>query len=314
MISNDNVVSSKKFVCKDCDYITCRLSQYERHLLTLKHKMISNDNIYSSKSSKMCECGKKYKYYSGLSRHKKICSWQNDEYIKSENEEKPIDINNTNQLTSLVTKLMVENQEMKNIIVNENLKLQQQNQNLQKQVLDVCKNIQPNISNSNNNSNNKTFNLQFFLNEQCKDAMNITDFINSVTLSLTDLENMGTSGYVNGISSIIIKELRGLDITKRPVHCSDAKRETLYIKDEDKWEKECPENTKMKTAIRTVEKKNIKLISEWTDKHPKFTNSTTKENDEYLQILIETMGGKGDYEKNKNKIIKNIAKEVIIEK
>ena len=225
--------------------------------------------------------------------------------------EENMTINNTNQLTALVTKLMVENQEMKNIIVNENLKLQQQNQNLQKQVLDVCK-----TNNSNNiiNSHNKTFNLQFFLNEECKDAMNITDFINSVTLSLSDLENVGTSGYVNGISSIIIKELRGLDITKRPVHCSDAKRETLYIKDEDKWEKECPENTKMKTAIRTVEKKNIKLISEWTDKHPKFTNSTTSENDEYLQILIETMGGKGDYEKNKNKVIKNIAKEVVIDK
>ena len=253
-------------------------------------------------------CNKLYKSRVGLWYHLKKCIIKSNDIEGEEN----MTINNTNQLTALVTKLMVENQEMKNIIVNENMKLQQQNQNLQKQVLDVCKNIQPNISNSNNNNN--TFNLQFFLNEQCKDAMNITDFINSVTLSLSDLENMGTSGYVNGISSIIIKELRGLDITKRPVHCSDAKRETLYIKDEDKWEKECPENTKMKTAIRTVEKKNIKLISEWTDKHPKFTNSTTRENDEYLQILIETMGGKGDYEKNKNKVIKNIAKEVVIDK
>jgi len=284
----------QKYICDKCDYKSYKKGNYAKHLTTSKHlnatsskkvakkvapKIVDN-KIYS------CECGNKYNYRGSLYNHKKKC---NNKMKESSGEE-------LQTLSSLVVEMV------------------KSNNDLQKQVLDVCKNIQPNISNSNNNSNNKTFNLQFFLNEQCKDAMNITDFINSVTLSLTDLENMGSSGYVNGISSIIIKELRGLDITKRPVHCSDAKRETLYIKDEDKWEKECPENTKMKTAIRTVEKKNIKLISEWTDKHPKFTNSTTKENDEYLQILIETMGGKGDYEKNKNKIIKNIAKEVVIDK
>ena len=156
--------------------------------------------------------------------------------------------------------------------------------------------------------------MQFFLNEQCKDAMNITDFVNSVTLSLDDLEKVGSLGYVNGISSIIIKELRGLDVTKRPVHCSDSKRETLYIKDEDKWEKECPENAKIKKAIRTVEKKNINLISEWTEEHPNFIDSTTHENDEYLKIMQETMGGKGDYEENKNKIIKKIAKQYFLVK
>jgi hypothetical protein len=280
------------FICENCDFSCSKLSNYNKHLLTLKHQNSYTElqkmpKMPESERKNICDCGKEYKYRQGLYTHRKKCG----------TEKKNADKNNS-EVTELTT-----------IIVE----MVKNNNDLQKQVLDVCKNIQPNISNNNNNNNN-TFNLQFFLNEQCKDAMNITDFINSVTLSLTDLENMGTSGYVNGISSIIIKELRGLDITKRPVHCSDAKRETLYIKDEDKWEKECPENTKMKTAIRTVEKKNIKLISEWTDKHPKFTNSTTKENDEYLQILIETMGGKGDYEKNKNKVIKNIAKEVVIDK
>ena len=299
--------------CENCDYNTCNKKDFNKHLKTKKHnnvvgttgivKKIPKIPKIPKKNNYTCICGKTYIHNSSLWNHKKKCN-----NIK-------IDINEKkNTAIDLVIK---EQNDLKNIVIEvmkSNNELQKQNFELQKQVLDVCKNIHPHISNSNNNSNNKTFNLQFFLNEQCKDAMNITDFINSVTLSLNDLENMGSLGYVNGISSIIIKELRGLDITKRPVHCSDAKRETLYIKDEDKWEKECPENTKMKTAIRTVEKKNIKLISEWTDKHPKFTNSTTKENDEYLQILIETMGGKGDYEKNKNKVIKNIAKEVIIDK
>jgi len=305
MIVNGMSKSSKIIRCKLCDYTTSRKSQYDRHILTLKHQNKQNDSSKSSKSSKnewICDCGRHYKYDSGLYRHKKKCN-----YIKP--------LNNTECKELIQIKKEQEFKELKTLVIDvmkSNNDLQKQNHELQKQMLDVCKNIQPNISNSNNNNN--TFNLNLFLNEQCKDAMNITDFINSVTLSLNDLENMGTSGYVNGISSIIIKELRGLDITKRPVHCSDAKRETLYVKDEDRWEKECPENTKIKKAIRTVEKKNIKLISEWTDKHPKFTNSTTRENDEYLQILIETMGGKGDYEKNKNKVIKNIAKEVIIEK
>ncbi len=295
---------AKKITCEYCNYATSKNTDYKKHLLTAKHINATNYNKYNTLVAKeekqyICECGKNYNHRASLFNHKKKCKYQE------------LSTDNSNNVIQL---LINENKDFKNLVlevVKSNKELQHQNSELQKQVLDVCK---TNNSNNTINSHNKTFNLQFFLNEQCKDAMNITDFINSVTLSLSDLENMGTSGYVNGISSIIIKELRGLDITKRPVHCSDAKRETLYIKDEDKWEKECPENTKMKTAIRTVEKKNIKLISEWTDKHPKFTNSTTKENDEYLQILIETMGGKGDYEKNKNKVIKNIAKEVVIDK
>ena len=298
----DLTCKNTEFTCKHCN-ITCnRVSEWTRHVITKKHqKNINND--YCNKNYNCGYCNKIYKTKSGLWKHNKTC---ND--IKKENE--IIDISVTDNKDQLIETLIKENSDFKNMV----LEVVKSNQTLQQQMNELYKSGSIITNNSYTNNNNKTFNLQFFLNEQCKDAMNITDFINSVTLSLTDLENMGTSGYVNGISSIIIKELRGLDITKRPVHCSDAKRETLYIKDEDKWEKECPENTKMKTAIRTVEKKNIKLISEWTDKHPKFTNSTTKENDEYLQILIETMDGKGDYEKNKNKVIKNIAREVVISK
>ena len=304
--------NAKEYVCIFCDFSSSKHSNLLKHFLTLKHKRLTFPNPKNAvKDYYECRCGKKYKHASTLSTHRKKCQ-KTDEIGKNGEVE---------ELKELVVKLMTENTEIKKTMIKENVKLQKQNielqkqnQNIQKQVLDVCKNIQPSITNSNNNNNNKTFNLQFFLNEQCKDAMNISDFINSVTLSLDDLENIGSLGYVNGISSIIIKQLKGLDITKRPVHCSDAKRETLYVKDEDRWEKECPNNTKMKKAIKNVETKNIKLINEWTDKHPNFINSTSRENDDYLKIMKETMGGKGDYEENKNKIIKRIAKEVIIDK
>jgi len=207
---------------------------------------------------------------------------------------------------------MYQNTDIKNNIIKENVKLQKENLKLQKQMIDVCKNIQPNITNSNNN--NKTFNLQFFLNEQCKDAMNISEFIKSVTLSVQDLERVGTLGYVDGISSIIIKELQNLDIYKRPLHCSDIKRETLYIKDENKWEKEDHENKKIKNVIKSVEHKNIKMINEWTKDHTNYKASDDKDNDKYLKIVLESAGGIGDYQEKGNKIIKKIAKVVTIEK
>ena len=306
----------KKFVCKICDFSCSKQSEYNRHETTRKHVKANNlannanakntENADIKKNKKFnCEyCNTLFKHLSSLSRHRKKCK-KNQEIICDDNNK-----NENENITNLAMEIIKSNVELQ----KQNSELQKQNNELQKQVLDVCKNMQPSMINSHNNSHNNTFNLQFFLNEQCKDAMNITDFVNSLTLQLGDLEKIGSLGYVNGISSIIIKELKGLDVTKRPVHCSDAKRETLYIKDEDKWEKECPENAKIKKAIRTVEKKNINLISEWTEEHPSFIDSSSSENDDYLKIMQESMGGKGDYEQNKNKIIKKIAKEVVIDK
>ena len=287
------------------------MSQYNRHLLTQKHKMIVNDSEKSSKNVWRCECGKQYKYDTGLYRHKKVCNYikinENKEFIELMQIEKQDELN---ELKNLVIEVMKSNNELQ----KQNQDILKQSGELQKQVLDVCKNIQPNITNNHTNSHNKTFNLQFFLNEQCKDAMNISDFINSVTLSIQDLERVGSLGYVEGISSIIIKELRNLDIHKRPMHCSDTKRETLYIKDEDKWEKEDHENKKIKNVIKSVEHKNIKMINEWTKEHSAYKASDDKDNDKYLNIVLEAAGGIGDYEEKGNKIIKKIAKEVVIDK
>ena len=308
-----------KFVCEKCDFKCSKKCGYERHILTLKHSKLT-DLTYSQNpltvkeqtQELQCEnCNKKYKSRVGLWYHLKKCFKQPEE-----TEEKNINVtnqNDTKELRELVVKLMNENADIKNAMIKENSKLQQQNYELQKQVLDVCKNMKPSIANICNN-NNKTFNLHFFLNEQCKDAMNISEFINSVTLSVQDLEKVGSLGYVEGISSIIIKQLGNLDIHKRPMHCSDTKRETLYIKDENKWEKEDQENKKIKNVIKSVEHKNLKMINEWTKEHPNYKESKEKDNDTYLKILMEATGSPGNYEEKGNKIIKKIAKAVAIEK
>jgi hypothetical protein len=244
-----------------------------------------------------CACGKKYKHLPTLSRHKKHCNFMsNNEIIINE----MTNDNEFNMLKTLLVDVMKSNQE------------------LQKQVIDLCKNgtvVTNNNNNLNNihhtNSHNKTFNLQFFLNETCKDAMNISEFIDNIKLQLCDLENIGKLGYVEGISNIIIKNLRALDVEKRPVHCSDIKREIMYVKDKDTWEKESDEKQKIKQVISSVVSKNLGLLPEFQKKYPQCMNSESNKSDEYNQIIMETMGGG---EKNKEKIIRKIAKEVTIDK
>ena len=177
-------------------------------------------------------------------------------------------------------------------------------------------NTNNNTTNTHTNSHNKTFNLQFFLNETCKDAMNIMDFVDSIQFQLADLEKMGKIGFVNGISDIIIKNLKNLDITQRPVHCTDKKREVIYVKDENKWEQEeHNKNTKIRKAIKTVAYKNMRLLNEFKLKHPDCNKSESKYSDQYNKLVIEAMGGLEniDYD-NETKIITKVSKEIIIDK
>ena len=200
----------------------------------------------------------------------------------------------------LITYLIQENKEFKNLILEIVKK-------------DTCQSTTNNTT-TNNYSYNKSFNLNFFLNETCKDAMNITDFVESIKLQLSDLEKVGEIGYVEGISNIIVKNLKGLDVTQRPVHCTDKKRETMYVKDEDKWEKD-EEQKKMHTMVKKVSNKNVKMLSMFKEAHPDCITSTSDYSDQYNQMVMEAMGGKGDddFEKEE-KIIKNVSKEVMIEK
>jgi hypothetical protein len=228
-----------------------------------------------------------------LSIHKKNCPIiENSE--NNQNIEQNID-----KKDELINYLIKENQEFKNLI------------------LEIVKKdtITNNNNNINNNSHNKTFNLNFFLNETCKDAMNIMDFVDSLKLQLSDLENLGKLGYVDGISKIIVQNLKSLDETKRPVHCTDSKREVMYVKDDNKWEKENENKQKMRKVIKHVTHKNSKLLKEFKTKYPGCEKSDSKYSDKYDKLIIEAMGGKGDNDLEKeDKIIRNIAKVVIIDK
>jgi hypothetical protein len=302
MLHNSSQKSPKKFVCESCDYKCSKKSDFEKHLLSIKHKSNENGDKCNLKFAKNVEltcniCNKIYKSRTGLWRHKKIC---NSPVIIVENTIVDSSLKEIKVLTELVIEL-----------VKNNTELQKQNQDFQKQVLEICKSNNTTINNSTNNSHNKTFNLQLFLNEECKDAMNMSEFINSLQVKLSDLENMGTLGYTEGISKIILNEMNVIDQNKRPVHCTDIKRDILYVKDEDKWEKEQPEYPKLKQAIRKVEQKNFGLMGDWQAEHPDYKDSTTHENTEYLKLVSQTMGGTPE---NMHKVIKRIAKEVIIDK
>ena len=259
-------------------------------------KKMPDDNAYA------CSCGKIFKYHSGLWRHKKIC------VIIPKTELPDTDLSN-NDLSDkeLIIMLLNENKEFKQIIIEQN-----------KTLIEVTKNSNNNTTNNNitTNSHNKTFNLQFFLNEQCKDALNITEFVSSIKMQITDLETTGRRGYVEGVSRIINKNLKDLDMFKRPIHCSDLKRETLYIKNDNEWKKENDDKPLLTKAIKQIANENIRQIGEWKKEHPDCTDSNSRQNDLYLKIVSNAMSGGTSEEQSKNyeKIISNIAKEVVIDK
>ena len=281
-----------KFYCESCDYGTCRKSNYDEHLLTAKHKKSTFSNLCQpnfqqiQQSKFTCEnCNKEYKDKSGLWRHNKKCS-------------EPQISNKSPEISQeLILTIIKQNSELQNTII------------------EMSKNINTtNSHNNTSNSHNKTFNLQFFLNETCKNAMNITDFVDSIKLQLSDLINVGEIGYVEGLSNIITKNLNALDVTQRPVHCTDKKREVLYVKDENKWEKEDEAKNKIRKVIKRVMIKNQRLLPEYKEKYPDYNKSSSKISDQYNTIIIESMGGRGDNDFEKeNKIIKNITKVTTID-
>ena len=290
-------------ICSYCDYKCCYLSDWNRHIATRKHIVSKGGNNLETNGTKFAEkneknepadfhqcdnCKKDYKTLSGLWKHKKKCV---------------IEKYQTNNNYEPTSEFVIE--------------IIKQNQELQKQMLEIIKNGTNNITNSNNtNSHNKSFNLQFFLNEECKDALNISEFVSSIKVQLEDLETTGRLGYVEGVSRIINKNLNDLDQTKRPIHCSDAKREVLYIKNDDQWVKENETKPILTKAIKQIANENIKQISEWRKKYPDCTDSESRKNDLYLNIVSNAMSGTTVEEQSSNyeKIITKVAKEVIIEK
>jgi hypothetical protein len=311
MATNDDKNQPKlapKFYCEICDYGTSKKYNYDIHLANDKHKRLTKDLQMRQKSAEIqpdtsetfiCSCGKKYQHRQSLWKHKKTCC------IISCKE----DLNDSAKQQQLIEYLLKENSEFKHLMIDQN-----------KQIFEIAKNSGNNHHNTNNShnttNNNNNFNLNFFLNEKCKNAMNIMDFVAQLQVGIKDLEDTGRLGFAEGISKIIINGLKHMDISDRPIHCSDSKREVVYIKDKDQWNKETTDKLILTNAIKHVAHKNMKQISEWTKTHPEFNDATSKQNDKYLKIVCESMSGSSQEETNKNynKIIKNIVKETIIDK
>ena len=305
--SNNLVAKSGKsgiseYYCEQCDYKCCKKYNWEKHLTTAKHskatesqhsatekwQKVANERIYC------CEnCGKKYNNRTGLWRHNKTCNKE------SENKDE------------LILMILKQNSE----ILKENCELRKEQTDIKEMILEIIKNGTTNNIITHTNSHNKSFNLNFFLNETCKNAMNITDFVDSIKLQLSDLVSVGEIGFVEGISKIIVKNLNDLDETIRPVHCTDKKRETMYIKDGGEWNKEDEKRSRLKKVINKIADKNIRLLPEFREKYPDYKDSSSKISDKYDKMVIEVMGGlNGEPAEKEDKIIHNISKCVGIDK
>ena len=300
------------YECSICHIITRNKKDYNKHILTKKHQKRADltkwgEMLTGKSPDHICvDCGKGYRSRTGLWGHRKKCSVVKEEAVIHSNGNTTEFANSSEfKLLSELFKLqMNENKELKELIIEQN-----------KHMMELSKEKNTIIHNTTHHNTNH-FNLQFFLNEQCKDALNIMDFVDSIKLQLSDLELVGKLGYTEGISKIFIRVLKELDIFKRPIHCSDLKRETLYVKDKDAWEKENGENAKMKQAIKYIANKNIKQIPQWREENPSAEDTDTKKHMDYIHILHESMGGSSQEsdEKKQNKIIRNVAKEVLIDK
>jgi len=313
-----DVTTRKKrqtYLCESCDFICSKHSDYVRHIFTRKHQILTNTYKINPEKHQtfVCDCGKKYKHRQSLFNHKKKCTnlpfeketmnTDSDKEIPSQ--ELEVKEENTIDYKDMFIQMMKQNQELQKTVVEQ-----------QKQYTDTINNIIPKIGNTTNNTttNNNQFNLQFFLNEQCKDALNITDFMKSIEVNMNDLVETGKLGYVDGMSRIFVKALKDMDVTERPIHCTDIKRETVYIKDDDKWEKDDDEKSKMRKSIRNIENKNLKMLPKWQEENPEHTNMDSNKSNEFMELSITALGGQEDKDKSEKKIMKNVLKEVIVDK
>lgn len=282
----------KIYTCDVCCYSTRNKKDISKHYNTIKHKNAtnrtdSNEKIPNEPIDYHCpNCEKSYKAKSSLWYHLKKCTSPKTEIAEEKNSED----------YQVITELL------------------KQNQDLQKQIIELSKERKQYITNTTNNT--KTFNLNVFLNETCKDAINLMDFVNSLQLKLSDFENTGRLGYVEGISKIIVNGLKQMDVHKRPIHCTDTKRETMYVKDQNVWEKENSDKTRLTKAVKMIADKNLQQTQEWIKTHPDCAINNTPENENFVNTMLAVLGGQTEEEDNKNreKILRNIAKEVSIDK
>ena len=298
MLTKKNEKNEKKYFCIFCNYGTSKKTDYNRHILTDKHKMLTNVDLKNEKNEKKlftCDCGKKYKHRQSLSIHKKKCIFlnKNTSLITFENKEEIIELKEDNK------ELKENNKELKFMIkelIKENTKQQEQ-----------ISELIPKIGNNNTINNNQKFNINVFLNEKCKDAINMTDFIKSIEVSIKELNFTKQNGLAIGLSKTIIDNMSKLSVFERPIHCTDVKRETLYIKDENEWSKDVSKE-KIKKAIKKASTKNYNALQEWKEKNPDFLSNDLKT--DYFTNTIRIIGETND--NTEEKIIKNLCKETYI--
>ena len=312
--------------CEPCNFVTTSKCDYERHIATQKHIDGGGKAITPIKAPDgyLCPCcDKLFKSRTSVYKHTPVCKTVVKSTMSTSAQAlAPVPAQSPSQaptptstpLGNFDPSLPVSEEVTKNL-TNMMMALFQQNAELHNKIMEMCKNA--GMSNSNNticgnNSNNNTFNMNMFLNEKCKDAMNMKDFVDSIQVNMTDVENVERLGYVQGMSNILMNTLQKTDVYKRPVHCSDAKRETLYVKDNDKWERDGPDHPKMTNAVLAVEHKNVVLVNEWAKANPRCMNSHTRENDKYMKLSKAVTDG--DKEGNIAKVIRKVAKEVTVEK
>ena len=289
---------AKKFSCEKCDFVCSNKYNYNAHLITRKHKMLTNANFDANRKNATpsivytCDCGTSYNHKSSLSRHKKSCNKSNNS------------LNEPDKLVNTILELVKENQQFKNMLIEQH-----------NHILKISE--KPTITNcNNNNDNSKNFNLNFFLNEQCKNAINLSEFVENVKLQLSDLENVADMGYVNGVTQIFMNGLKDMDIYTRPLHCTDIKREILHIRENDAWIKDTLDQAKIKSAIHRIAFRNIQQISEWNKLHPESTVLDSNEYNRSFQIMKESLGNTcpGGVDRNNERVLKNVMKAVYIDK
>ena len=276
MFTEKTPKNAKIFLCDACDFKCSKQSDYMRHLMTLKHKILTNvDNKTPKNATYVCDCGKLYKYRQSLHVHKKKCV------------SKKVVTDSDNPSETTIEYLLKENLEMKQMMMEMMGKM-------------------GNTINNNNTQNNH-FNINMFLNETCKDAINFSDFVERIEVSHDDLENNAQLGFVNGITKILMDNLKLLTVQERPIHCTDVKRETLYIKDEDKWNKDKSVEI-LENAIKEVSRKSIVSLSQWKKTNPDYSDMDSEFSRKCIPMQKHSMGFS-----NKDtvypKIIHNLAKE-----
>ncbi len=302
--------NAEKFYCEKCNFTCFKKSNWDTHITTRKHKMLINANemlIEKMPTVWTCGCGRSYKHESSYCRHIKKCLNPNGTVTNNN-----IQSSNTCDDTS--------RPDIVNILLKQNKQLTDTVNDFKEMFKEVIAIDKGNtyINNNNNNTinNNQQFNLNFFLNETCKDAMNITDFIKSIQLNVEDLEKVGELGYAEGISRMLVRGLNELEVTKRPIHCSDLKRETIHIKDQDKWEKDNSNQDMLKKAIKDLSNRNIMLFDDWQKLNPGYDQYDNKNNDIYLKMLVQAMGPADEVAERRDfgKVIRRVAKTTIIDK